>query len=590
MPFVPLEHPSIGLGLLKAALSARGLEARVCYANLLFAERLGVTTSVLLKSLRNEFLVGEWIFAEAAFPEHRTDPAGFFRLFPWALYESAFGPRQQLQATLLETRRQATLFVNELADEIIARKPRIVGASSVFSQNCASLALLKRIRERAPEIVTMMGGANCEAEMGRQLVESFPFLDYVVSGEADLLIADLCSEPEELPVGVLTKERGGVGRARVDDLDKLPVPDYDDFFETLRGLTLKLRPGLLLESSRGCWWGQVHHCTFCGLNGHGMAYRSRSGERVLQDYAELSGRYGVKDFEVVDNILDMKHFNTVLPKLEGRDYNIFYETKANLKREQVEPLARAGVRWIQPGLESLSGEALKLMDKGTTPVLNIALLKWAREFGIRVAWNILCGFPGEEEAWYAEMASLVPALTHLEPPQGLFPIRFDRYSPYHVRPGDYGLDLAPSAGYRYIYPLEGEALANIAYYFQDSNRSPGFLERPGYLALAEQLLQWGRAFLAKPILAMTPMEDSLAILDTRPAARQRHYRLTGAERAILEACETPTTRKPGWEGSLDWLLEHLLVLEVDGKLLSLPVAGDLPRLPEPSSFPGGWLG
>lgn len=32
---------------------------------------------------------------------------------------------------------------------------------------------------------------------------------------------------------------------------------------------------LVLEGARGCWWGEKHHCTFCGLNGSLMKFRSK---------------------------------------------------------------------------------------------------------------------------------------------------------------------------------------------------------------------------------------------------------------------------------------------------------------------------
>ncbi len=36
------------------------------------------------------------------------------------------------------------------------------------------------------------------------------------------------------------------------------------------------------ETSRGCWWGQKKHCTFCGLNPLGMNYRAKSPERAVE--------------------------------------------------------------------------------------------------------------------------------------------------------------------------------------------------------------------------------------------------------------------------------------------------------------------
>ena len=43
-----------------------------------------------------------------------------------------------------------------------------------------SLALLRRVKELDPSVVTMLGGANCEAEMGWAAIRAFPWVDFVV--------------------------------------------------------------------------------------------------------------------------------------------------------------------------------------------------------------------------------------------------------------------------------------------------------------------------------------------------------------------------------------------------------------------------
>lgn len=62
----------------------------------------------------------------------------------------------------------------------------IIGFTSVFEQNVASLSMAKRLKEKWSNKFIIFGGANCEGEMGKALLESFPFLDAVCSGEGDL--------------------------------------------------------------------------------------------------------------------------------------------------------------------------------------------------------------------------------------------------------------------------------------------------------------------------------------------------------------------------------------------------------------------
>ena len=111
------------------------------------------------------------------------------------------------------------------------------------------------------------------------------------------------------------------------------------------------------------------------------------------------------------------------------EVELFYETKANLKKEQVRALRDAGVTQIQPGIESFSDSVLTLMRKGVTGLQNIQLLKWCTELVVRPYWNVLWGFPGEPAADYERMANIVPLLTHLAPPIGFGGLRLDRFSP-----------------------------------------------------------------------------------------------------------------------------------------------------------------
>src|SRR4029079_11456522 len=121
--------------------------------------------------------------------------------------------------------------------------------------------------------------------------------------------------------GVNTGENSGFGdgAARfttapmVQDLDALPYPDCDDFFEQLAKTDLgvpveQLKPRLMFETSRGCWWGEKSHCTFCGLNGATMSFRAKSEARALAELSYLHERFPECGVSVTDNILDMKYF------------------------------------------------------------------------------------------------------------------------------------------------------------------------------------------------------------------------------------------------------------------------------------------
>ncbi len=630
LPFATLEAPSIALGILKASLQSAGVSCQVHHANLDFAHHVGLDSYLSLRGVRNDDLLGEWIFSGVAFPDFHPDSERYFELVLWRRSNLDQEQVQTLQQHARAMREAAGRFIEHTARRILELKPRIVGCSSVFMQQCASLALLRRIRELDPGVITLLGGANCEGFMGVKVAQSFPWVDYVVSGEADLLIVDLCQlllekgkpeDPRELPYGVIDRRvefsPQAPPRARVQEMDKVPMPDYSDYFRDLSGCNFAalVQPGLFLESSRGCWWGQVHHCTFCGLNGHGMNYRSKTGEKVVAMFTEMTQRHQLKSFVMVDNIIDTGYFQTVLPELARTQdgFTIFFETKANLKREQLEMMLQAGVNFIQAGIESLHSQVLKLMDKGTTTMINLAMLKWCRELGIHNYWNILYNFPGEEESWYAEMLEWIPSLVHLQAPQGLFPVRYDRFSPHYNQPEKYGLDLVPNVRYAYIYPFAEEQLAGLAYYFQERShaeqerqqRTPVFPLTPIKEKLNAAVKDWHHRFWQNSwpaILSMSERPEGIELIDTRPCAVQRRTLLVGRQAAIYQACGAPVgarsllqqLQEAGYpctlaelQPDLDLLIQQRFLFQADQRWLALATRGNLPRLPRPGEWPGG---
>ena len=313
MPFGPLLTPSIALGLLKASLAPRGISTKTLYFSLWFAERIGTRLYRTAAHSTSGTLAGESIFASALFPQVHPDTEGYLHGVleaPRSAFASkVLGAQPEGAAELnglLEARGKVDRFLDDCLERVIACRPRIVGFTSVFLQHVASLALAKRLKARAPDIFILFGGANCEGVMGAEVIRQFPFVDAVVSGEGDLVFADLV---ERILAGDASIEMPGVytqgsrlflssgdryaWAPMVRDMDALPVPDYDEFFEQweLIHLDERERTTIQFETSRGCWWGERHHCTFCGLNGATMTYRSKSCQRALDELVALTDRY-----------------------------------------------------------------------------------------------------------------------------------------------------------------------------------------------------------------------------------------------------------------------------------------------------------
>jgi ribosomal peptide maturation radical SAM protein 1 len=606
MPFGPLRLPSIGLGLLKAALTRDGVSARTFYFTFDFAERIDERLySQISYGTNTTDLVGEWIFSDSLFHHHTEESVANYvedilrdrardKNHVW--HEERFS--ETFIREILDTRKHVETFLGDCMTTILACHPKVVGFTSIFLQQIASLSLARRLKARCPELTIVFGGANCEGAMGREVIRQFPFVDAVVSGEADLAFPELVrrvlsNEPlANLPSVFTQLENPATGQAAaVENLDALPYPDYDDYFAQLRATSFHetLEPNLLLETARGCWWGAKHHCTFCGLNGETMAFRAKSAERALDEFTNVTAKYPGYPIYVVDNILNLAYFKDLLPQLAERKLglDLFFEVKANLKKEQLRQLRAAGVTIIQPGIESLSDEVLKIMRKGVKALQNIQLLKWCKEIGITPEWNILWGFPGESPKEYFRLAKMLPLLSHLQPPNYALSMRLDRFSPNFNQHAELGFkDLKPFPAYSYVYPLPPETVGNLAYYFTFEYAEPRDVAsyvRP----LSEEVARWQRCHQTSELFQIEK-GDRLLLWDSRPAAKRRLTALTGKEKFLYLACDQVSSlrqiadawsKHSGWpmdvediRRTLDRFVESSLMLQQGDSYLALAVS------------------
>jgi len=544
MPFGSVRLPSIGLSLLQASLRENGIRSTIEYPALEFAAGLGVENYERIAGSAPELLIGEWIFSKAAFGSC-AEPTLFKNYLSKSTYGLGFIDDWERLVACQDT---AVAFVESWARRIVLAGPKLVGITTTFQQNVPSIALARHIKAIAPEIIILLGGANCEAVMGIELLRSCPWIDGVVSGEADLIIAPICRHV--LKAGCLPDDIDGLATRSnhlsvsageyVQELDCLPYPRYDDFFSAFnRNLDKTVyQPRVPFETSRGCWWGAKHHCTFCGLNGTSMTFRSKTADRALAELRDLWSEYPDLGVTVVDNILDNRYFNDFLPSLATWETkpSLFYETKANLRRSQIETLRAAGVTAIQPGIESMSTPVLALMRKGVSMLQNVQLLKLCKELGIQVFWNILWGFPGEDPADYEEVLRLLPLLAHLDPPGTCANIRLDRFSPNFDQAEARGFEnVHATAAYSLVYPYSEDALQSIAYYFEFSVR--GQDAEPHYGSALSSAVEWWTTLKDRASLFSVDIGKRLAVCDARQPDSIVSYVFTDAERLIVRYCD-----------------------------------------------------
>ena len=631
MPFGAVHTPSLGLTQLRAALAREFDEvarADILYLNHDFAQFFGLNLYRYLSDDSRTTVTGftDWLFRQWAFPESKDTCSQYVARYKHSLAcRCEDGRRRELDGCaasssscstepnavpccleptvlgeMLRKRGLLGQYMDELIEQYGLADCQVIGFTSMFDQTVASIAMARRVKSRNTRVTTIMGGASCEPGVGRVVARRVDAMDFVFAGPALRSFPEfvghlLRNEPEKCHRirGVYSRaslqqqnSAPGASIGEDDDINaRLPL-DYDDFLSSVRSKCPDVIPELFFETSRGCWWGERAHCTFCGINGATMTFRAMSPDNAIAQFLELFERYPtVQRFVAVDNILDTSYYSTVFPFVKAPEgASIFYETRVITDEEHMRLLAQAGVTRIQPGVEALSTPVLTLMKKGTTAFRNVVFLKKIFTYGIEVEWNLLTGFPNEAGDVYEEYLRTIPLLVHLPAPVATFPVRFDRHSPYHKNPAAFSLDLRPLDFYSMVYPFPDEELDELAYFWADHNFSNSYLfnvarwQRKIETAVDGWRARWyQRDGKLKPELRFC--DDNAAIYDSRSGEVVQHP-LSLLGRAMLRHLEKPMSRAELEEAvgagediaaELAAFNEHRLLFNEGPRMLSLVV-------------------
>jgi len=385
---------------------------------------------------------------------------------------------------------EAERCVRDILAAIPQRRFDVIGFSIGFdSQKMPAAAIARALRARGEDAVFVAGGTGTDGPMGAAFLERFGEFDLVLQGEADdswpVLLTRLAerAEPDDVP-GCIFRRGTSIVEVpegpKTDTFLRHPLVDYSDFIAQKKRSPYRDRKlAVLLETSRGCWWGAKHHCTFCGIKNVDDEYRKRPPADTVASLIKLYDTYKPDLLYCTDSIAPLNYITEVWPALaaarsEGRDWTIFYETKSNLRRNAVEVMAAAGVTSVQPGIESFSTSSLGLMDKGAAGLQQIAFLKWARTYKIAVTYGIITGMPGETAGDLRDITRKCEKIMHLTPPADVSRLVLHRFSPHFKNPAGYGLDdVRPFAVQRVIYRCPDELLSRLCYQLNFTVRDQG---------------------------------------------------------------------------------------------------------------------
>lgn len=428
-PFYPVAQPPIQVSLLSSLLRNHGHKVEVVHLNL---DLFDIITPQVYKQIQDSFryFMPDFFFSEQVFGKESVQS--------WLNIIDNYDFKKNV-LDIRNINKIRSIVVDKWLTKIRKMKWKhydLIGFSCSFSQLIPSIAIAKVIKEgngsSTPYIV--FGGRSLSGHISQEMIRSFSFIDYVVQNDAEIVFPKLIKQIEN---GEKIYHRVIDGKMFCD-LDSLPTPDYSTYFTAIQKTKqrldcyIKKSTGIPIEFSRGCWWGEKKRCRFCGEGLENLKYRRKETDRIIYEVEELVKQYSQYEFSLTDLSLDFKIIKKMLPILREQKFTsvFFTEIRPEFALKHMALLRDAGFKYIQPGIESLNTNVLKIMNKGTTALLNIRLLKEALIFNVSLSWNIIYGFPGEKDSDYQSICEIIPLISHLEPPENIGKLRLDRFSPF----------------------------------------------------------------------------------------------------------------------------------------------------------------
>ena len=464
-PWMKSTWPSLAIGCLKAFLKQHRIRTRCLHLHLEAAARLGLG---LYEALADTWGAGEALFGALLDPRDRE------RL----VLVAARLLRQANRAHAAEwATGSACEDLRALVEEWLEReRPEeypVVGGSIGAMQLCATLYVMKRIRERRHAGWRILGGSGLVGSVAREVLARCSDIDAVVNGEGERALLQIVQRARngqrklgDLP-GVLSRETSRLANGCVAsgvDMSTVPGPDLDEYYEAAAELGVPTTAlTLSFEYSRGCEWehrtdGRLQGCTFCGLYRTSADHRRKPVERILRDIESGVQRYRVLNVAFVDAYLPPGYRDTLLDGLNRlqADIGFFTELRCDLSETVVQRLAARAQR-VQLGVESFSSAVLRRLGKGTGAVSSAYSVRLCQEYGIAAQYNLMTRIPGIQVTEIDELAQMLPVFFGLVPPT-LTEFYLDRNSLVFANPEHHGI--APEAIDREAPPWLARALGD----------------------------------------------------------------------------------------------------------------------------------
>jgi anaerobic magnesium-protoporphyrin IX monomethyl ester cyclase len=286
----------------------------------------------------------------------------------------------------------------------------IVGITATTPVIYEALEVAKQAKGRGA--ITVLGGPHPTSLPDESL--NSPFVDYVVRGEGESAMKELC---DAIAIGRDIKDVKGISykknghiihnplRPYIHDLDELPFPAYHLFpplnkYTNPSPLLGTESPSASMVTSRGC----PYNCIFCYKGTYGRKWRARSPKNVLAEWEYLVKELGVKEICIEDDAfnINIQRSIEICQLIIDKNLIIPWSTPSGIRANLVNKnlltkMKESGCYRVAFGVEVGTQEMLKRIDKGLTLEQIRNAFRLCAEVGLETVAFFMMGNPGDTE-------------------------------------------------------------------------------------------------------------------------------------------------------------------------------------------------
>jgi len=276
-----------------------------------------------------------------------------------------------------------------------------------------AIEMSRLVRNLRPELPIIFGGWHPSLVSGQTLSEDF--VDVVVRHQGERTLVEILQRFEsggtlDFVQGCWFKRDGRIVRnpdRPAAALSSLPAPAYDlidfDAYERASG-----ERKLPYATSIGC----PYACNYCtDMIFYNRRFNPYDTGQVVEEMATLVREHRLTEVALLDSnfLVDVRRALAIANGIlkSGVRFSWSFQASTDLlcrmPDEDVRTLAESGVSHIGFGTESASPEVLRHMNKAHQHIPDMfEAARKCKQAGIRVTYNLIFGYPGEEDRHRSE--------------------------------------------------------------------------------------------------------------------------------------------------------------------------------------------